>query len=98
MNLASITGDTMAGTVEDLVQQNTILQLLSMRSIQYWLMMRGHRWLYLVRHPKVMTTSFGELKPRIERVVAAQREYVNKCLVEAKTISCDAGKQTTKRP
>lgn len=77
--------DNMAGTVEDLVQQKHHFAIVD--EVDSVLIDDARTPLIISGPtPKGDDHEFYELKPRIERVVAAQRDYVNKCLVEAKKL------------
>jgi hypothetical protein len=49
---------------------------LSMRSIQFWLMMPEHHWLFQDQYHKDRH-EFNELKPKIENLVSIQRQLAN---------------------
>lgn len=75
--------DNMASSIEDLVQQKHHFAIVD--EVDSVLIDDARTPLIISGPtPKGDEHEFHELKPRIERVVAAQKEYVTKCLVEAK--------------
>ena len=77
--------DNMAGSTEDLVQQKHHFAIID--EVDSVLIDDARTPLIISGPtPRGNEHEFYELKPRVETVVAAQRQYVNQCLTEAKKL------------
>lgn len=77
--------DNMAGSVEDLVQQKHHYAIID--EVDSVLIDDARTPLIISGPtPKGDVHEFHQLKPRVENIVAAQRNYVNQCLEEARSL------------
>lgn len=86
--------DNMAGSVEDLVQQKHHFAIVD--EVDSVLIDDARTPLIISGPtPRGNEHEFHQLKPRVERIVTAQRQYINQCLVDAKRLLAVINSPTT---